>query len=69
MLPVNAELAREKERQRRRETDTEKEEVVAVCCVLNVPATCECISGTDFLNFTCCHTEKEVEDKNFHLTH
>ena len=25
--------------------------------LLNVPATCECISRTDLLNFTCCHTE------------
>ena len=28
--------------------------------LLNIPATCECISGTDLLNLTCCHTEKEV---------
>ena len=35
----------------------------------NVPATCECISGTDLLdNFTCCHTEIEVADPTFHLT-
>ena len=30
-----------------------------VCWLLNVPATCECISGTDLLNFMCCHTEIE----------
>ena len=36
---------------------------------LNVPATCQCISGricSD--NFTCCHTETEVADPSFHLT-
>ena len=38
------------------------------CCLLNVPATCECISGTDLLNFTCCHTEIEVADPTFDLT-
>ena len=35
--------------------------------LVNVPATCECISGTDLLNFTCCHTEIEVADPTFHL--
>ena len=40
-----------------------------VCWLLNVPATCECISGTDLpRHFTCCHTEKEVADPTFHLT-
>ena len=37
--------------------------------LLNVPATCECISGricTD--NFTCCHTEIEVADSTFYFT-
>ena len=24
----------------------------------NIPATCKCISGTDLLNFTCCHTDR-----------
>ena len=38
--------------------------VVVVCWLLNVPATCKCISGTD----TCCHTEIEVADQTFHLT-
>ena len=38
------------------------------CWLLNVPATCECISGTDLLSFTCCHTETEVADPTFHLT-
>ena len=38
------------------------------CWLLNVPATCECISGTDLLNFDCCHTEIEVADPTFHLT-
>ena len=35
--------------------------------LLNVPATCECISGTDLLNLTCCHTEIEVAGQTFHL--
>ena len=41
-----------------------------VCWLLNVPATCECVSGTDLLRqfFTCCHTEIEVADPTFHLT-
>ena len=39
---------------------------IVVCWLLNVPATCECISGTDLFNFTCCHTEVEVAD--FYLT-
>ena len=30
--------------------------IVVVCWLLNGPATCNCISGTDLLNFTCCHT-------------
>ena len=41
---------------------------VVVCWLLNVPATCECISGTDLLSFTCCHTEIEVADPTLHLT-
>ena len=37
--------------------------------LLNVPATCECISGTDLhRQFTCCHTEIEAADQTFHLT-
>ena len=37
--------------------------------LLNVPATCECISGTICSdNFTCCRTEIEVADQTFHLT-
>ena len=40
-----------------------------VSWLLNVPATCQCISGTDLLrHFTCCHTEIEVADPTFHLT-
>ena len=39
-----------------------------VCWLLNVPATCECISSTDLLNFMCCHTEIDVADQTFHLT-
>ena len=37
--------------------------VCFVCRLLNVPATCECISD----NFRCCHTEIEVADPTFHL--
>ena len=36
--------------------------VIVVCRLLNVSATSECISGTDLLNFVCCHTEIEVAD-------
>ena len=36
--------------------------------LLNVPASCECISGMDLLNFTCCHTETEAADQTFYLT-
>ena len=36
--------------------------------LLNVPATCKCISGTDLHNFMCCHTEIEAADQTFHLT-
>ena len=39
-----------------------------VCLLLNVPATCECISATDLLNFMCCHTEIEAADQTFYLT-
>ena len=39
------------------------------CWLLNVPATCYCISGTDlFRQFTCCHTEIEAADQTFYLT-
>ena len=48
-------------------TSTGKENDL-VACLLNVPAICECISGTDLLNFTCCHTETEVADQIVHLT-
>ena len=34
-----------------------EEQAEIVGWLLNVPATCECISGTDLHNFTCCHTE------------
>ena len=41
----------------------------SVCWLLNVPATWECISGTDLhRQFMCCHTEIEVADPTFHLT-
>ena len=40
-----------------------------VGCLLNVQATCECISGTICSdNLTCCHTEIEIADQTFHLT-
>ena len=38
-----------------------------VCWLPNVPATFKCISGSDLLNFTCCHTEIEVADQTVHL--
>ena len=38
--------------------------------LLNVPATCLCISGSNLLrNCTCYHTELKVADKTCHLTH
>ena len=41
----------------------------AVCWLLIVPATCECISGLICsVNFTCCHTEIELADPTFYLT-
>ena len=42
----------------------------SVCWLLNVPATCYCISGTDLLRQFCgaAHTEIEVADQTFHLT-
>ena len=39
-----------------------------VACLHNVPATCQCISGTDLLRCTCCHTEIEVADQNSYPT-
>ena len=39
-----------------------------VGCLLNIPATCECISGMNLLNFMCCHSEKDVADQTFYLT-
>ena len=39
---------RERERERKREREREREREF-VCWLLNVPATCECISGTDLL--------------------
>ena len=43
---------------------------IGVGWLLNVPATCGCISETGICsdNFTCCHTEIEVADPTFHLT-
>ena len=43
-----------------------------LACLLNVPVTCYCISGTDLLRqlgYTRCHTEIEVADPTFYLTH
>ena len=42
--------------------------IVVVGWLLNVPATGQCISGTDLLNFMRCHTEIEVAQQTFHLT-
>ena len=39
---------RDRERERERE-DCRKKDRMFVCWLLNVPATCECISGTDLL--------------------
>ena len=50
------------------EVEEEEEQQQFVCWLLNVPATYVCISGTDLLNFTCCHTEIAVADQTFHLT-
>ena len=55
------------------EKRTKRKEKREVCLLvgwlLNVPATCECISGTDLLgHFTCCHTEIEIADPTFYLT-
>ena len=38
--------------------------------LLNVPATCQCVSQERICsdNFTCCHTEIEAADPTFHLT-
>ena len=30
-------------------------------CLLDIPALCSCIRGTDLLNCTCCHTERDVD--------
>ena len=38
-----------------------------VVCLLNVPATCWCSSGTDFI-FACCHTELEGADQSSYLS-
>ena len=60
------ERAREKERERERERERESFFVV---WLLQVLATCLCISGTYLQdNFTWCHTEKEVTDQMFYLT-
>ena len=43
--------------------------VVFVGWLLNVPATCTCISGTDLLRqLMCCHTETEVANQTCYLT-
>ena len=43
-------------------------EQLLVGWLLNVPATCESISGTDLLNFTCCHAKIEIADQTIYLT-
>ena len=44
-------------------------ESLLVGWLLNVPATCKCISGTDLLGqVTCCHNVIEVADQTFYLT-
>ena len=54
---------RQTNRQTYRQTDS-----WLVACLLNVPATCKCISRTDLLrHFTCCHTDVEAADTIFYL--
>ena len=41
--------------------------VAVVCWLLNVPATCVSQGWICSDNFTCCHSEIEFADQNFHL--
>ena len=59
-------IKRRKRKMTKKKRPRRKEEFV--CWLLNVPATCECISGTDLLKFTCYHIEIQVADPTFHLT-
>ena len=62
-------MKEEAEEEEKKKGEEEEEVCLLVGWLLNVPATCECISGTDLLRqFTCCHTEIEVADPTFHLT-
>ena len=59
---------RELDRRQRPESE-EGGDCWLLACLLNVPATGWCISGTDLLrHFTCCHTEAEAADQTFYLT-
>ena len=40
---------REKNKKKKQKKKKKKKKIVVVCWLLNVPATCECISGTDLL--------------------
>ena len=42
--------------------------VVVVCWLLNVPATCECISGTDLLRQVYVLPHSEAADPTFYFT-
>ena len=49
--------------------ESNKNNNLFVSWLLNAPATCECISGTDLLRqCTCCHTEREAEDQTLYFT-
>ena len=59
-----------KEANRRKKKRRWQNQSVGYCCccccwwlVLNIPATCWCISGTSLLSFTSCHAETEVADQ------
>ena len=57
-------LAKEGARGEKHSNNVSFSDCLFVGWLLNVPATCKGISGTDQLNFTCCHTDIEVTDPN-----
>ena len=58
-----------KEREQQRKARKTKENVTRIRWLLNVRATCWCISGTDlFSPFTYCHAAIEAADQTFYLT-
>ena len=61
----------QKGKKKKKEGRKGRDGVVVVCWLLNVPATCQCISGTDLLRqfyVLPLPTEIEVADQTFHLT-